>query len=217
MKQITKFWSWFQDNEDAIKNALLLGINTKEVFHHLKRNLNYVSKRIGFMIKAPNSNNNKCLIIFTGEGYRKLFPKLIALEEQAPRLELFYAQAFIKPMEKVQQIILGKDNPYTFENYKIKISDLQMLLLDYNIGTKQLKIKIFIKNYNEIKHFEELQTDIKFMLMEIIGEINYRKHIKKIEFFDLPEATNGLLSLIELPDYIDYLYKINSRQKTRVI
>jgi hypothetical protein len=38
-----------------------------------------------------------------------------------------------------------------------------------------------------------------------------------IEFLELPEATNGLLSLIELPDYIDYLYKINSRQKTRVI
>ena len=31
MKQITKFWSWFQDNEEAIKNALLLGINTKEL------------------------------------------------------------------------------------------------------------------------------------------------------------------------------------------
>lgn len=45
----------------------------------------------------------------------------------------------------------------------------------------------------------------------------HKKHIKKIEFFELPEATNGLLSIIELPDYIDYLYKINARQKTRVI
>ena len=212
MKQITKFWSWFQDNEEAIKNAFLLSINTEEVFFHLTRNLNYVSKRIGLMIKAPNSNSDKCLIIFTGEGYRKLFPKLIALEEQAPRLELFYTQAFIKPMEKVQQIILGKDSPYTFENYKIKISDLQMLLLDYNIGTKQLKIKIFIKNYNEIKHFEELQTDIKFILMEIIGEINYRKHIKYFELEQIPINQMGLLNLIELPVYIDYLYKINGRR-----
>ena len=115
-------------------------------------------------------------------------------------------------MEKVQQIILGKDNPYTFENYKIKISDLQMLLLDYNIGTKQLKIKIFIKNYNEIKHLEELQTDIKFILMEIIGEINYRKHIKYFELEQIPINQMGLLNLIELPVYIDYLYKINGRR-----
>jgi hypothetical protein len=202
MKQITKFWNWFQDNEEAIKNAFLLGINTEEVFYHLTRNLNYVSKRIGFIIKAPNSNNDKCQIIFTGEGYRKLFPKLIALEEQSPHLLLFYAQAFIKPMKKVQQIILGKDHPYTFENYKIKISDLQMLLLDYNIGTKQLKIKIFIKNYNEIKRFEELQTDIKFILMEIIGEINYRKHIRYYELEQIPINPMGLSNLIELPEYI---------------
>ena len=36
--------------------------------------------------------------------------------------------------------------------------------------------------------------------MEVIGEIAFRKHIKNIEFLDLPEATHGLLSLIELPN-----------------
>jgi hypothetical protein len=40
----------------------------------------------------------------------------------------------------------------------------------------------------------------------------HKKNIKKIEFIDLQEATYGLLSLIELPDYIDYLYKINGRR-----
>jgi hypothetical protein len=38
-----------------------------------------------------------------------------------------------------------------------------------------------------------------------------------IEFLDLNEATKSHLSLIELPEYIDYLYKMNSRQKTSVI
>ena len=40
----------------------------------------------------------------------------------------------------------------------------------------------------------------------------HKKNIKKIEFFDFPEAKHGLLSLIALPDYFDYLYKINARQ-----
>jgi hypothetical protein len=217
MKQITKFWSWFQDNEDAIKNALLLGINTKEVFHHLKRNLNYVSKRTGFMIKAPNSNNDKCLIIFTGEGYRKLFPKLIALEEQAPQLQHFIAQAFIKPTQDKTPYLTSKDEPYIFKKYKIKISELFIALADYNITTKQLKINLYIPDYDRIKDCDEIENNLKYLVMEIIGEIAFRKHIKKMEFFDLPEATNGLLSLIELPDYIDYLYKINTRQKTREI
>ena len=53
--------------------------------------------------------------------------------------------------------------------------------------------------------------------MEVIGEIAFRKHIKNIDFLELPEATYGLLSLIELPEYIDYLYKINSRKMNIVI
>lgn len=169
------------------------------------------------MIKAPTGNNGKCLIIFTGEGYSKLFSKIIALEERAPQLELFSPQAFIKPMQDVQKIKLGKDNPYTYQNYNVKISKLQLLLLDYNIATKQLKIKIFIPNYNEIKHFESLHSDIMFLVMEIIGEINFRKHIKHFELEQLPKNPNGLLNLIELPEYIDYLYKINARGSRTII
>ena len=217
MKQITKFWSWFQDNEEAVKNAFLLNINTEKVFFHLTRNLNYVSKRIGFMIKAPNSNNDKCLIIFTADGYRKLFPKLIALEDQAPQLQYFIAQAFIKPIQDKTPYLTGKDKPYIFKKYKIKISQLYITLADYNITTKELKINLYIPDYDRIKDCDEIENNLKYIIMEVIGEIAFRKHIKKIEFFDLPEANIGLLSIIELPDYIDYLYKINSRQKTRVI
>ena len=50
--------------------------------------------------------------------------------------------------------------------------------------------------------------------MDVIGEIAYRKHIKKIEFAQKPITPNGLLDLIELPDYIDYLYKINARNNS---
>ena len=148
MKQVNRFWKWFQDNEQVLKNAFLLGINTEEVFFHLTRNLNYVSKRIGFIIKAPQYDDEKCLIIFTGEGYRKLFPKLIALEEQAPKLELFRAQAFIRPMQNTDEIIQGKDDPIYCENYILKISELQFSLLEFNVATKQIKIAVYIVNYN---------------------------------------------------------------------
>ena len=92
-----------------------------------------------------------------------------------------------------------------------------MALVDYNIATKQLKINLYIPAYDRIKDFDEIEIDLKYLVMEVIGEITFRKHIKNIELLELPEATNGLLSLIELPDYIDYLYNINARQKTRVI
>ncbi|MEI7509738.1 MAG: hypothetical protein WCJ62_09780, partial [Flavobacterium sp.] len=84
MKQITSFWNWFQDNEVAIKNAIESGINVRAVFHHLNRNYQYISKRIGFLIISPSNNHDKYTIIFTADGYSKLFPKIIALEDQAP-------------------------------------------------------------------------------------------------------------------------------------
>ena len=92
-----------------------------------------------------------------------------------------------------------------------------MALVDYNITTKQLIINLYVPTYDRIKEFDKIESNLKYLVMEVIGEIAFRKHIKNIDFLELPEATYGLLSLIELPEYIDYLYKINSRKMNIVI
>lgn len=217
MKKITTFWNYFQKNEQVILNAILLGINTEEVLSQITKKLDYVSRRIGYVIKSPKTINDKFIIIFTGNGYRKLFAKIIALENQAPALEHFTAQAFIKPLEDATKYINGTDEPCNCGNYEIKISELQMALLDFNIATKQIKIDLYLPHYNELKHFEDLKDNIDWIVMQIIGEIAFRKHIKQIQLNQMPLEPKGLLSLIELPDFIEYLYKINSRKKTRQV
>ena len=217
MKQINKFWKWFQDNEQALKNAFLLGINEEKVYYHLVRNLDYVSKRIGYVVKTPKDHEKKCLIIFTGEGYRKLFPKLVALEEQAPALRYFKPQAFIKPLENIQEIKNATANTLKSGNGEMRIIYLQFSLLDFNIATKQLKITIYVPNDLEMGSNEEQYGNMKYVLMEIIGEINYRKHIKHFEIIATAKNPVGLLDLLDLQEYIDYLYKINSRKKPRMI
>lgn len=217
MKQINTFWNYFKKNEQEILNAILLGINTEEILSQITTKLDYVSKRIGYVIKAPKTINDKFIIIFTGNGYRKLFPKIIALENQAPSLVNFTAQAFIKPIEDNTKYKNATDDPCSFGNYSLKISELQIALLDYHIETKQIKINIYLPDYNELKHFEDLKDNIDWMVMRIIGEIAFRKHIKQIQLNQMPLEPKGLLSLIELPDFIEYLYKINSRKKTRQV
>jgi hypothetical protein len=216
-KKITTFWNYFQKNEQEITNAILLGINTEEVLSQISKKLDYVSRRIGYVIKSPKTINDKFIIILTGHGYRKLFAKIIALESQAPALKNFTAQAFIKPLEDTSEYKNGTDEPCNCGNYEIKISELQISLLDYNIATKQIKIDLYLPHYNELKHFEDLKYNIDWMVMQIIGEIAFRKHIKHIQLSQIPLEDNGLLCLIDLPDFIDYLYKINSRKKTRQI
>ena len=216
MKQITTFWNYFKKNEQEIINAFFLGINGDEIYSQFIKKFNNISKRISFEITKP-ANVDKCRIIFTAYGYRKLFPKIMALENQAPPLDYFTVQAFIKPFENTEEYKNGSDKPIIFENYEIKISEIQLALADYNIETKQLKINLYLPDYNEIKQYEDLKLNIDWILLQIIGEIAFRKHIKQIQLNQLPLEPKGLLPLIELPDYIDYLYKINSRKKTRQV
>lgn len=151
-------------------------------------------------------------------GYPKLFAKIIALEEQAPTLNLFKPQAFIKPLKEVSEYKNGTDKPRIFCNYEIKISELQFALLDYNIATKQIKIDLFLPDdYNELKQYDDLKSNIEYIVMQIIGEIAFHKHIKKIHLHQMPLEPKSILSLMELPYFIEYLYKINSRKKTREI
>ncbi|QBN17273.1 hypothetical protein [Flavobacterium nackdongense] len=217
MKQITTFWNYFKKNEQEIINGFFLGINGDEIYSQFKKKYNNISKRIGFEITKPANNQDKYSIVFTAFGYRKLFPKIIALETQAPPLEYFTVQAFIKPLENTEEYKNGSDKSVIFENYEIKISEIQIALSDYNIATKQLKINLYLPNFNEIKQCENLKLDIDWMVMRVIGEIAFRKHIQQINLHPMPLEPVGLLPLIELPDYITYLYQINSRRKPRKI
>lgn len=217
MKQIIIFWNYFKNNEQEIINTFFLGINGDEIYGQFKKKLDNISNGIGFEITKPSNNQDKCRIIFTAYGHQNLFPKIIALENQAPLLEHFTVQAFIKPFEYSEKYKNGTDAPTFLANYNLKISEIKIALLDYNTATKHIKISLYLSHYNEIKHFDDLKDNINWIMMQIVGEIAFHKYIKQVQLNQLPLEPNGLLSLIELPDYIDYLYKINSRKKTRQV
>jgi hypothetical protein len=142
---------------------------------------------------------------------------MMALENQSPKLEHFTAKAFIKPFEDTLVYKNGTDDSCLCTNFEIKISEIQMALLDYNIAKKEIKIDLFLPDYDELKQYDDLESTIEYIVMQIIGEIAFRKHMKEINLHQMPLEPKGLLSLIELSDFIGYLYKINSRKKTRQI
>ena len=216
-KKITTFWNFFRKNEQEILNSLILGIKAEESLKQINQKLDNVSRRISYDINYPKTFQDKFTITFTGYGYRKLFAKIIALENQAPTMQHFTAQAFIKPLEDTTMYKNGTDEPCNCGLYDIKISDIQIALADYNIPTKQLKIDMYLPDYNELQQFEDLEANIDWIVIQIIGEIAFRKHIRQILLHPMPLEPVGLLPLIELPDFIDYLYQINSRRKTRLV
>jgi hypothetical protein len=209
IKTIQNFWTWFQQNEQAIYHAYKLGINSDEVIENLHRNLNYVSKRIVIYIYMQNNHPNKFCVLFSAHGYRKLFPKIIALGENKPRLEYFTAQTFLKP--------LCAENKNQFSDKLIEmIKSILIKLEDYNTASKKIILTLYLpKNIsNEDKLYSKKY--VKSLLRFTLGEIIFKKHIKEVYFKPLPRNTNGLLSLSELPEFIDYLAKINYNRKLKI-
>jgi len=202
IKNIQNFWNWFQDNEQAIYHACKLEINKEEVFFHIQRNLNYISKRIEIIIYEVPNQVNKLHIMISALGNKKLFPKVIALGDTAPKLEHFTIHTFIKPITRDNKNILPSIISIAMHQIFIKLED-------YNTATKKVVLIIYAPESME-------KFNLSFLLYFTLGEVNYKKHIKEVYYRPLPKSTNGLLSLSELPEFIDYLAKINYSRKLKI-
>ena len=203
IKTIQNFWNWFQDNEQAIYHACKLEINKEEVFFHIQRNLNYISKRIEIIIYEVPNQVNKLHIMISALGNKKLFPKVIALGDTAPKLEHFTIHTFIKPITRDNKNILPSIISIAMHQIFIKLED-------YNTATKKVVLIIYAPESME-------KFNLSFLLYFTLGEVKYKKHIYDFNCEVMPPNTNGLLSLSELPEFIDYLAKINYSRKLKII
>lgn len=216
LKQIKSFWKWFEQNEMQILEAFTTHTNHDEVFNQLNRKLSYVSKRIGFILVGRKSNSEKVKLIITAHGYRKLYPKVNALINNAPKSIHWDFQAFIQPNKDIEMFKQGIDNPYIFQDFELKTSELYFKPLEFNTFQKKMKIVVYLKNYKY--HFDNdfIDEAVYIIIQELIGEENFKKTISLVQLAQLPENPKNLIHLYELQEYIDFLNKINRRVKIEV-
>jgi hypothetical protein len=72
---------------------------------------------------------------------------------------------------------------------------------------------VYLTHYDVLQHFEDLKTEIEWIVLLIVGEIAYHRHIKAIELSQLPLGPNPFLPLVELVDLIESVSGIDSRRK----
>ncbi len=216
LKQIKSFWKWFEQNEVQILEAFTTLTKHDEVFNQLNRKLSYVSKRIGFILVGRKSNSEKVKLIITAHGYRKLYPKVNALINNAPKSIHWDFQAFIQPNKDIEMFKQGIDNPYIFQDFEIKTSELYFKPLEFNTFQKKMKIVVYLKNYKY--HFDNDAIDeaVYIIIQDLIGEENFKKTISLVQLAQLPENPLNLVHLYELQEYIDFLNKINRRVKIEI-
>jgi len=217
MKKIIAFWKWFRENELAFLNALFLGVDADVVYGQFDKKLRAVSTTIGFEIAKALKPGEKSRLVFTACGRKRFFPKIRALVQAAPSLEHFSLVALLPQYRDIDQIRRGTDPPIYYQDYHIRVSELRMALAEYNIDRKYLRLIVYVPDYDFLKDYDDLAFNIKWIVMELVGELAYSKHIKRVQFEQLPSDLTGLCPLVELPEIIDYMYVVNSRGKTRVV
>ncbi|MFD2907954.1 hypothetical protein ACFSX9_04325 [Flavobacterium ardleyense] len=205
MNTTINFWKWFQDNERAILQAYTLDKNKKELFFHLKRNLNYISKGIHFIIINKN-DNNKINLFFTTYGNTKLFQQVANLKDLAPPLKYFSIHSFIKPFTIETENLLN-------EKLLTLIKQTQIKLDDYNIESKKITVTLFLPKAacNETK--TALEDLAETILIFTLGEVSFKRHIHKFKTEPVPKQAIGLLAVTELHEFIHYLTTINCSKK----
>jgi hypothetical protein len=96
------------------------------------------------------------------------------------------------------------------------IKSILIKLEDYNTASKKIIVTLYIPDNITDENKVYSKKYVKLLLRFTLGEIIFKKHIKEVHFKPLQRNTNGLLSLSELPEFIDYLAKINYSRKLKI-
>lgn len=86
---------------------------------------------------------------------------------------------------------------------------------DYNISSAKVKITLYLPENFKFENEYQLFVSAELAIMFTLGEVNYKKHIADFEVKQITK-TNGLLQLSELPEFIEYLSKINYSRKLKI-
>jgi hypothetical protein len=204
MRKIKTFWNWFQDNNQSIKNIHNeTQKNQKHLFFWLNKHLHNYCKEIDFVIAFPKRPTNKATLVITANGNPEYFKQVIDLIDKAPRLRTWIFKAFIQPMEDIEKIMDGLDNPFIFKDITIKASDIMFLPMNCDESGKKFDIRIYLKNYNIHCNTKTWREAVYIIMQDIFGEKLVYQHINFIQLAQLTDNDENLVQLYDLQFYID--------------
>jgi hypothetical protein len=204
MKKINTFWNWFQDNNQRIKNVINENSeNQKHITFWISKNLSYYCKEIDFMIVYPKNSNEKTEFIITANGNPNFFQQVVNLIDNAPQLRTWKFTAFIQPTERIDEMINDRDDPYIFQEFTLKASELKFLPLQFQEESNKLDIIVYLKNYNLYCHTKTLQQAIFVILQDLVGEKSVYQNINLVQLAQEKEEQEGVIKLYDLQKYLD--------------
>lgn len=189
-----------------------MSLNPKEQKHYtfwLDWHLQFYFPGLEYILIFPKVKKKKTQLMISARGKQELFLLAIELEKTAPRLWDWKFTALIQPLQDIDDIEAGFDEPYVMQDITLKMSDLKFIPFEYD-GKKKIDIIVYLKNYTIYSHNKNLKTLVSIMLQDLLGEKSMAENINLVQLAQMPEQEDD--ELIYLYDLQLYLDEINKRQ-----
>ncbi|RTZ01583.1 hypothetical protein EKL98_14930 [Flavobacterium bomense] len=157
------------------------------------------------MIVYPKTGNGKFELILTANGNPEYFNHVIDLVDNAPQLKNWKFTAFIQPIERIDKLMKGLDEPYIFHEISLKASELTFLPVEYHELSHKLDIVVFLKSYNLYCDTKTLQQAIFIIIQDIVGEKSLYQNINFVQLAQVPDKKDGLIKLYDFQLFLDNL------------
>lgn len=208
-RRIKNFWGWWAAHKSEVQHALSSGENLEQLYSQIYEKLRYISRRIDFNLQG-DTEADRIKITFSAHGYRKLFPKIIALAENFPQIPGMEVQAFVLPMENIESCRQGTDVPHDFGDFILKISEMYFTIEDYHTQRTSFELRVYLQNYRYHYANPILSTAVFLVIEHLVGETACRRYLRHFELAEIPEAPHNGIPLYELPVCINRLKTIKT-------
>jgi hypothetical protein len=218
MKQITTFWSWFQDNHHSFKNLIHETPETqKTILFWMHKNLGYYSRELDFILVFPKNKKDKTEFIITSKGNPDYFHQVIDLIDKAPALRTWKFTAFIKPCQAIELALSRLDNPYIIPDISLKKTNSIFTPLNPHKTSQKQNIMIYLKNDQVLCNNESLNQAIFIILQDLMGKNILYQKINLVQLANLPDTEEeNLIHFCDLQVFIDN-YNTNAHNPLSVI
>ncbi len=186
-----QFWDWFSRHAPKLKDSA--GASFERLTDELLCVLQRYCEGLAFEIGHDGSGCYEFVV--TAYGNTDYFEAVERLVAQAPRLDDWRVTAFKPPMPENFRVDM--------DGVAIDTAEAFFIPLECASAPNDIGVRLFLQGYDPALEEVYMQAS-STVLQTILGEKSFAYDLQHIEMEPLPGDMEGLIPILDIPDYIQW-------------